>query len=151
MYDIPDNLFKGLSVLFVHSHEHKRQHHDYHNDCRYARIHKALAQEKQRYTYSRTGAEANKLSLCEVEHYLCLNCVKVFGYGHISHSESPPFLMCREDGFCHRTCLKEGEAQKNRVAHTSPDCSTNVCFNGDVLNESRIDRHTDDNEKCLER
>ena len=59
--------------------------------------------------------------------------------------------MCREDGFCHRTGFEQGEAQKNRVAHTGPNSLADVCINGDVLNESSIDRHTDDNEKCLER
>jgi hypothetical protein len=46
--------------------------------------------------------------------------------------------------------LNKVKAQKNRVAHTGPDGSADVCINGDVLNENCIDRHTDDNEKRLE-
>ena len=75
LHDVPDNLFKGLSVLFVHSQKHERQQNDNHNDGCCARVHYAFAQKEQRDSYSRTGAEANELAFCEVEHDLCLNCV----------------------------------------------------------------------------
>lgn len=32
LYDVPDNLFKWLSVLFVHSQKHERQQNDNHDD-----------------------------------------------------------------------------------------------------------------------
>ena len=38
LYDVPDNLFKWLSVLFVHSQKHERQQNDNHNDGCRARV-----------------------------------------------------------------------------------------------------------------
>ena len=75
LYDVPDNLFKWLSVLFVHSQKHERQQNDNHNDGCRARVHYAFAQKKQWDSHSRTGAESHELAFCEVEHDLCLNCV----------------------------------------------------------------------------
>jgi len=75
LYDVSDNLFKGLSVLFVHSQKHERQQHKYHYDGCHACVHNAFTQEKQRDCYSRTGTEANELPLRQIEKYLCFNCV----------------------------------------------------------------------------
>lgn len=58
-------------------------------------------------------------------------------------------LMCIEDGLCKAARLKERETQQYRVAHTSPDSVHDICTRSDVLNEYRIDAHTDDDEKCL--
>ena len=40
--------------------------------------------------------------------------------------------------------------QKNRIAHTAPNRHNHIFLRSDVLYQYSINRHTDNNEKCLE-
>lgn len=46
--------------------------------------------------------------------------------------------------------LKERKAQQDRIAHAAPDGHNDVGFGGNTLHQHGVDRHTDDDEKCLE-
>ena len=58
-------------------------------------------------------------------------------------------LMRPEDALGDAACLKQHEAQKNRIAHCSPYRSNRIAACGDALDEHRIDRNTDQYEHPL--
>ena len=64
-----------------------------------------------------------------------------YGFLHC-HSEHSPALG-------DAACLKQHEAQKNRIAHGSPYRSNRIAACGDALDEHRIDRNTDQYEHPL--
>lgn len=49
-----------------------------------------------------------------------------------------------------RTSLKQGEAQKDGVAHNTPDRTDDVITECDRLNQHRINAHADHNQESLE-
>ena len=55
------------NVLFVQSQKKKRQHQEYHDECRRTCADVWFCEKEQRYTDQRTAAEADKLPLREVE------------------------------------------------------------------------------------
>ena len=57
--------------------------------------------------------------------------------------------MRPEDALGDAACLKQHEAQKNRIAHGSPYRSNRIAACGDALDEHRIDRNTDQYEHPL--
>ena len=59
--------FKRLTVLFVQCQKKKRQHQEYHDECRRAGTDVWFCEKEKRYTDQRTAAEADKLPLREVE------------------------------------------------------------------------------------
>ena len=67
VYHVFCYLFQRLTVLFVQSQKKKRQHQEYHDECRCACADVWFCEEKQRYTHQRTAAEADKLPLRKVE------------------------------------------------------------------------------------
>ena len=58
--------------------------------------------------------------------------------------------MSLEYSFCKASGLKERKTQKNRIAHTAPNRHNHIFLRSDVLYQYSINRHTDNNEKCLE-
>ena len=64
--------------------------------------------------------------------------------------KKPPSLVGREHALCKRTGLEQGEAQKNRVSHDTPDRSDNVLAESDRLHQHRIDADADHNQEPLE-
>ncbi len=82
--DVAHDFFEGLSVLFIHSQQEKREHDDNHAKSRYTGSCAAFEQKEQRYTNEGTAAEADELSFCKIEHDLGFYGVQVFGDGDIS-------------------------------------------------------------------
>ena len=60
-------LFQWLTVLFVQCQKKKRQHQEYHDECRCACTDVWFCEKEQRYTNQRTAAEADKLPLRKIE------------------------------------------------------------------------------------
>ena len=60
------------------------------------------------------------------------------------------FLKGLRNAFVRTLGLEEGKTQQDRIAHTAPDSHDDVGFSGDILYQHGINRHADDDEKCLE-
>ena len=58
-------------------------------------------------------------------------------------------LMRPEDALGDAACLKQHEAQKNRIAHGSPYRSNRIAACGDALYQHRIDGNTDEDQHTL--
>ena len=58
--------------------------------------------------------------------------------------------MCVEHRLGETARFEQRKAQQNRVAHAAPHGGTQIAADGNGLHQYRIDRHADDNEKCLE-
>ena len=67
------HLFKRLTVALKHRQQEKRQHHEYHDECRRAGADGFFEQKEKRYTNQRTAAEADKLPLREIEEEFCFD------------------------------------------------------------------------------
>src|SRR5574344_506903 len=133
------NDFQRLTVLFVHSQKEQGKHDNHHGQCRKAYISCSFDQKENRHPNECRRAETDQLSFCQIEEHLCFYPRQVTGYGDICCHEKPPSLVGREHALCKRTGLKEGEAQKNRVSHDTPDRSDNVLAESDRLHQHRID------------
>ena len=57
--------------------------------------------------------------------------------------------MSTEYTLCKRTGLKQGEAQKDGVAHNTPDRADDVVTECDRLNQHRINAYADHNQESL--
>jgi hypothetical protein len=57
--------------------------------------------------------------------------------------------MCAQNAFGYRACLEQGEAEQNGVAHNAPNRVDCIAGNGNVLNQYRVDGHTDQDQKAL--
>lgn len=57
--------------------------------------------------------------------------------------------MNAEHAVRQRTCLKQHEAEQDRVPDASPYCADGIVAHGDALNEHRIDRHADEDQESL--
>ena len=58
--------------------------------------------------------------------------------------------MSVEDALGQGAGLEQAEAQQRGVTYTGPDRRADVFRRGDVMHKHHVDRHTDDDEKCLE-
>ena len=63
IYHVFRHFFQWLTVLFVQSQKKKRQHQEYHDECRRACADVWFCEKEKRYTDQRTAAEADKLPL----------------------------------------------------------------------------------------
>ena len=57
--------------------------------------------------------------------------------------------MRSEDGFCHGAGLKQAETEQNGVAHNAPNGVDGIPGNRHALDQHRINRHADEDEKAL--
>ena len=99
-----------------------------------------------------SAAEPKQIScrFVRLKNTFVFTLVRSRGTGIYAATENLLPLVGREHALCKRTGLKEGEAQKNRVSHDTPDRSDNVLAESDRLHQHRIDAHTDHNQEPLE-
>ena len=64
-------------------------------------------------------------------------------------NQTPP-LVRSEDGFCHGAGLKQAETEQNGVAHNAPNGVDGIPGNRHALDQHRINRHADEDEKAPE-
>ena len=57
--------------------------------------------------------------------------------------------MCAQNAFGYRACLEQGEAEQNGVAHNAPNRVDCIAGNGNILDQYRVDGHTDQDQKAL--
>ena len=57
--------------------------------------------------------------------------------------------MRSEDGFCHGAGLEQAEAKQDGVAHDTPNGVDGIPGNCHALDQHRINRHADEDEKAL--
>ena len=57
--------------------------------------------------------------------------------------------MRSENGFCHGTGLEQAETEQNSVAHNAPNGVDGVPGNCHALDQHRVNRHADEDEKAL--
>ena len=57
--------------------------------------------------------------------------------------------MRSEDGFCHGACLEQAETKQNGVAHNAPNGVDGIPGNRHALDQHRVNRHADEDEKAL--
>ena len=57
--------------------------------------------------------------------------------------------MCSEDGSCHGAGLEQAETEQNGIAHDTPDGIDGIPGNCHALDQHRINRHADEDEKAL--
>ena len=57
--------------------------------------------------------------------------------------------MRSEDGFCHGACLEQAETKQNGVAHNAPNGVDGIPGYRHALDQHRINRHADEDEKAL--
>ena len=76
---VPQHLFKGQSVLFIHRHEKGREHDPQHDEQRPGVADGAAGQQIGRNTHRRPDAEADQLPFGEVERNFGFNLGKVVG------------------------------------------------------------------------
>ena len=57
--------------------------------------------------------------------------------------------MRSEDGFCHGTGLEQAKTEQNGVAHNAPNRIDGIPGNRHALDQYRINRHADEDEKAL--
>ena len=57
--------------------------------------------------------------------------------------------MRSEDGFCHGAGLEQAETEQNGVAHNAPNGVDGIPGNRHALDQHRINRHADEDEKAL--
>ncbi len=119
LHIVVDDLFKGLAVLLVDCQHEKGQHDQHHAQRGRTGTDAAFQQKEQRDADQSAAAKAYKLPLCQIEHHFCFYLAQVLGDVDVGHRK-PSFLksMGIKHTLCKASGLKEGEAQKNRVAHT---------------------------------
>ncbi len=140
------NDFQGLSVLFVHGEHEHREHDDNHGKSRQTDIAGAFDQKENGQPNQGCRTEADKLSFGQIEKHLGFDPRKVTRDGNICCQSTSSFpLVCAEYGFRKTSGLEQGETQKNRVAHDTPDGADDVAAERNGLYQYRIDTDTDDN------
>jgi len=140
-----------LTVLFVHSQKEQREHDDNHAECCQTDIAGAFHQKEKRHPNECRRTEADQLAFSQIEEHLGFHPRQVTGYGDICCQTETSFpLVGTEHALSQSTCLKQREAQKNRVAHDSPNGTNDVAAERNRLNQHRIDADTDDDKEPLE-
>ena len=123
---VVDDLFQRTPVFLIHRQQEERQHEKHHAQSSGTVPDGFSQQKEQRNTYQRTGAEADQLSLGQIEHDLGFHFGQVFGYRYISHFGCLLPLVSVEYRLCKGAGLEEREAQQDCISHASPDRSDDV-------------------------
>ena len=71
--DVADDLFQGLSMLFIHCQQEEGHHDQHHTHGGHAVSRRLTEQKEQRYAYKRPGGKADQLPLGQIEHDLCFD------------------------------------------------------------------------------
>ncbi len=79
---------------------------------------------------------------------LDLTLVKSRGTEIYAANQTPP-LVRSEDRFCHGTGLEQTETEQNGIAYDAPDGIDGIPGNCHALDQHRINRHADEDEKAL--
>ena len=82
---LPDHLFQRLAVALVHRQKEKRKHGEHHHQSGGAGAQAAPEEKEQRNADERAAAEADQLSLRQVESDLRFNFCQVLGDRNIGH------------------------------------------------------------------